>query len=315
MSKVFEVAFKLGGELTSSFKETFGQANSAMGLLAGAAAALGGVTAFGALVGQVSEMEDSLSKLSAQTGTYGAEMEELGGIAKEVFRSGYGESFDEVTQAIANVKQNMHNLDNNELQRMTSDAMIFADTFDSDINEISRAANNMMTNFGVDSTKTMDLFSTGMQRGLNFSDEMLDNISEYAPLFAEMGYSAEEYFGIMERGSKAGVYNLDYVNDVMKEFQIRAKDGSKATSDAMTTLSTETQNVWMEFLKGNGTVSDVASTVVSELQGMEDQIAANQIAVSLFGRREVVPKKNHSKSVKTKFKIMQKIILDMLIPR
>lgn len=69
----------------------------------------------------------------------------------------------------------------------------------------------------------------------------------------------------------------------MKEFQIRVKDGSKATDDAMKELSKGTQNVWKEFLKGNGTVSDVASTVVGELQGMEDQILAGQLAVSLFG--------------------------------
>jgi len=285
VSKVFDIAFKLGAELTSSFKGAFSEASSSMKFLTGAAAAVGGIGAFTAVVGQMSEMSDSLSKLSAQTGTFGADMEALEGVAKNVFRSGYGESFDEVTEALANVKQNMHNLDNGELERMTGDALMFADTFDADINEVTRAANNMMSSFGVTSTTAMDLFAAGAQRGLNFSDEMLDNVAEYAPLFGEMGYSAEEYFGILERGAKAGVYNLDYVNDVMKEFQIRSKDGSKATNEAMADLSKETQNVWKEFLKGNGTVSDVASTVVAELQGMDDQVKANQIGVGLFGTK------------------------------
>lgn len=285
MSKVFDIAFKLGAELTSSFKGAFSEASSSMKLLTGAAAAVGGIGAFTAVVGQMSEMSDSLSKLSAETGTFGTEMEALEGAAKNVFRSGYGESFDEVTEALANVKQNMHNLDNGEFERMTGDALMFVDTFDADMNEVTRAANNMMSSFGVTSTKAMDLFAAGAQRGLNFSDEMLDNVAEYAPLFGEMGYSAEEYFGILERGAKAGVYNLDYVNDVMKEFQIRSKDGSKATSDAMGDLSKETQNVWKEFLKGNGTVADVASTVVAELQGMDDQVKANQIGVGLFGTK------------------------------
>ena len=73
--------------------------------------------------------------------------------------------------------------------------------------------------------------------------------------------------------------------DVMKEFQIRVKDGSKATSDAMDQMSESTQKVWEEFLKGNGTVADVASTVVDELKTMDDQVAANQIAVGLFGTK------------------------------
>lgn len=71
----------------------------------------------------------------------------------------------------------------------------------------------------------------------------------------------------------------------MKEFQIRTKDGSKATNEAMGMLSKDAQNVWKEFLKGNGTISEVASVVVGELQGMDDQVAASQIAVALFGTK------------------------------
>lgn len=285
MAKVFEVAFQLGAELTSSFTSAFGDANSALAGLGAAAAAIGGIVGFGALATQLSDMSDALNKLEAQTGATSSEMEDLEDVATNIFRDNYGETFDDVTLAIANVKQNMHNLDNGELERMTKDALMFADTFDGDINEITRASQNMMENFGISSSKSMDMFAAGAQRGLNFSDEMLDNVAEYSPLFAQMGYSAEEYFGILERGSKAGVYNLDYVNDVMKEFQIRVKDGSKATNESMAALSKDTQKVWKEFLAGKGTVSDVASTVVAELKGMEDQVEAGNIAVGLFGTK------------------------------
>lgn len=285
MSKVFEIAFKLGGELTSSFKSAFSEASGTMKMLGGAAAALGGTAAFGAMVSQVSEMNDSLAKLSAQTGVYGEDMKELESIAKSVFKQGHGESFDDVTTALMQVKNHMHNLDAGELQRVAGDAMLLANTFDAEVNEVTRAANNMMENFGISSEKAMDLFAAGGQRGLNFSKEMFDNVAEYGPLFAEMGYSAEEYFGILERGAKAGVYNLDYVNDVMKEFQIRSKDGSKKTSDSMKLLSKDTQNVWKDFLVGKGTVSDVANKVVGELKNMDDQVLANQIGVGLFGTK------------------------------
>lgn len=285
MSKVFEIAFQLGGELTSSFKKTFGEANSAFKLAGAAAAALGGTAVFAGVATQVMDMNQSLTQLSAQTGLISEDFEGLKGTAQNLFRNNYGEDFNEVTAALANVKQNMHSLNDVDLEQFTGEAMMFTKTFDEDMNDVTRAANNMMSAFGVNAATSMDLFAAGAQRGLNFSDEMLDNVAEYAPLFGEMGYSAEEYFGILERGAQAGVYNLDYVNDVMKEFQIRAKDGSKATSDAMGALSKDTQQVWNDFLKGNGTVSDVASTVVGELKGMEDQVAANQIAVALFGTK------------------------------
>lgn len=283
--RVFDIAFKLGAELTSSFRSTFNSAGGMMKMLGGAAAALGGAAAFSKAITEVADMSQELAMLSAQTGLIGDDFEELKGTAENLFRNNYGDSFSDVTDALAIVKQNMHELNDADLEQFTGEALSFAKVFDEDINEVTRAANNMMSSFGINSATAMDLFAAGAQRGLNFSDEMLDNVAEYAPLFGEMGYSAEEYFGILERGAKAGVYNLDYVNDVMKEFQIRSKDGSKATSDAMSELSAETQNVWKEFLKGNGSVSDVASTVVAELQSMDDQVMANQIGVGLFGTK------------------------------
>ena len=252
------------------------------------AAVLGGagIAAFGAGVGKsILDMGSSLDMLQVQTGATAEQMEVYGSAAKEVFSKGYGENIDEVTNALARVKQNMRNIDDGSISKVTSNAMLLAKTFDGDVNEVTRGTNNMMEAFGISADKAFDLFTAGGQRGLNFSNEMFDNVAEYASLFGTMGYSAEEYFGILERGSKAGVYNLDYVNDVMKEFQIRAKDGSKGTSDGMGELSKGAQKVWKDFLDGKGTVSDVASKVVGELQGMDDQVKANQIGVGLFGTK------------------------------
>ena len=262
-------------------KESFKQVATAAATLA-----TGAIAGLGAAVGKTAlEMDDSFAKLQAQTGAMGGDLTALKGVAQDTFKRGYGESLQEVTNSIARVKQNMKDIGNEELADVTSNALLLANTFDSDVNEVTRGANNLMQAFGVSSDKAFDLFTAGGQRGLNFSNEMFDNVAEYASLFGTMGYSAEEYFGILERGSQNGVYNLDYINDVMKEFQIRTKDGSKKTSDAMDLMSKSTQNVWKEFLKGNGTVADVASTVVNELKGMDDQVKAGQIGVELFGTK------------------------------
>ncbi|OXS67523.1 hypothetical protein B1B04_22285 [Lysinibacillus sp. KCTC 33748] len=269
--------------------QRFGQgATKAFKTVAMGAGALGaaGVAAFGVGVGKsILDMGSSLDMLQAQTGATAEQMEVYGSAAKEVFNKGYGENIDEVTNALARVKQNMKNIDNGELSNVTSKAMLLGKTFDSDVNEVTRGTNNMMEAFGISADKAFDLFTAGGQRGLNFSNEMFDNVAEYSSLFGNMGYSAEEYFGIMERGSKAGVYNLDYVNDVMKEFQIRVKDGSKSTDETMSAMSKSTFDLWESFNRGEATVAEVASAVTAELQGMDDQVTANQLAVSLFGTK------------------------------
>ncbi|MFD4492965.1 phage tail tape measure protein [Lysinibacillus fusiformis] len=269
--------------------QRFGQGATRIFKTVGAgAAALGaaGVAAFGASVGKtVLDMGSSLDMLQAQTGATAEQMGVYGNAAKEVFSKGYGESIDEVTNALARVKQNMHNIDNGELGKVTSNAMLLAKTFDGDVNEVTRGTNNMMEAFGISADKAFDLFTAGGQRGLNFSNEMFDNVAEYSSLFGNMGYSAEEYFGIMERGAKAGVYNLDYVNDVMKEFQIRVKDGSKSTDETFSAMSKSTFDLWEAFNRGEATVADVAGAVTKELEGMDDKVEANQLAVALFGTK------------------------------
>ncbi|WP_342504200.1 phage tail tape measure protein [Lysinibacillus sp. FSL L8-0126] len=269
--------------------QRFGQgAAKAFKTVAMGAGALGaaGVAALGANVGKtILDMGSSLDMLEAQTGATASQMEVYGSAAKEVFSKGYGENIDEVTNALARVKQNMKNIDNGELSKVTSNAMLLAKTFEGDVNEVTRGTNNMMEAFGISADKAFDLFTAGGQRGLNFSNEMFDNVAEYSSLFGNMGYSAEEYFGIMERGAKAGVYNLDYVNDVMKEFQIKVKDGSKSTDETFSAMSKSTFDLWESFNKGEATVAEVASAVTAELKGMDDQVTANQLAVALFGTK------------------------------
>ena len=243
------------------------------------ATALGGAASFFA-----SEYDQAAANIKNSLGVVGLEAERLTEISKNIYHDGFGQSFEEIQRALIQTKQNIHNLDDGELEKVAKNAQLLAQTFDSDVNEVTRAASNVMNAFGISADEAFDLMARGGQRGINFSNEMFDNLAEYAPLYASMGISADEYFGILERGSKANVYNLDFINDLFKEFQVRAKDGSKATADAMGQLSGSTQQVWKDFNQGKGTVKDVHNSVINDLKGMENQVLANQLGVSLYGR-------------------------------
>ena len=76
------------------------------------------------------------------------------------------------------VTQQMGDLDQASLQNITESAFTLRDTFGYDINESVRAANAMMTQFGISGDDAMNLIATGAQNGLDFSGELLDSISE-----------------------------------------------------------------------------------------------------------------------------------------
>jgi phage-related minor tail protein len=162
-----------------------------------------------AAVAIASEFDGANAKIQNSLGVTADEAGELADSVKNVYRKGIGESQAVVTDALIKTRQNMRKLADDELELVTKKAIILGETFDSDVNEVTRAGNNLMEAFGISSDKAFDLMASGAQRGLNFSSEMFDNLAEYSNLFDDMGFTAEEYFQLLEKGSSAGVYNLD----------------------------------------------------------------------------------------------------------
>lgn len=244
------------------------------------------LTAIGAGAMMVaSQFESSTARIQNSLGVTADEASDLAKVAKDIYKRGFGESFGDIETALIQVRQNMRNLSDDELESVIIKATALGTTFDAEINEVTRAATNLMTNFGMDSSNAFDLMATGAQNGLNFSNELFDNLAEYSPLWADMGYSAEEMFGILQAGAEQGVYNFDYLNDVMKEFQIRATDGSKATTEAVAALGPEVQKVWTAFSKGEATVSQMSQVAVAELLKIDDKVKQNELGVALFGTK------------------------------
>lgn len=63
---------------------------------------------------------------------------------------------------------------------MTKDTMTIAESFDQEGNDITKSVNAMQNSFdNLSVDKSMDLITSGFQKGLNYSDEFLDSINEY----------------------------------------------------------------------------------------------------------------------------------------
>ncbi|HFK1492860.1 TPA: phage tail tape measure protein [Bacillus cereus] len=238
-----------------------------------------------AAVKVASDFDTSQRNIQSSLGLTEKGAENLGKIAKETWKDGFGQSIEEVDQSLIKVYQNMKDVPHEELEEATKSAMTLGKTFDSDINEVTRGAGQLMNQFGISSKEAFDLFAAGGQEGLNYSNEMFDNVAENAPLYKQAGFSANEMFTIMANGTRDGSYNLDYINDLVKEFGIRVQDGSKGVADAFAEMSPATQKVWDNFNKGKGTSADVFNAVLGDLGKMDDKVKANQLGVAVFGTK------------------------------
>ncbi|OSR23700.1 hypothetical protein B8A62_09790 [Listeria monocytogenes] len=244
------------------------------------------VLAIGAAsISAAGDVADSQSKITGALGTTQAQTAKLSATARSIYVDGYGESLEEVTDALTRVKLKMSDLDGKELEQATITAMNLASTFDADVNEVVRGGDGLMKNFKISSEEAFQKLAWGAQNGLNFSDELFDNISEYAPLFSQAGFSIDEMFAILDAGTQEGAYNLDYVNDLVKEFGIRIQDGSKSTTEAMGQMSGSTKKMFKEYQNGKVTAAQMFKAIGKDLKGMDDQQKATQIGTALFGTK------------------------------
>lgn len=214
-------------------------------------------------VNQATELDDAMAKFQAQTGASSNEMSKFKNIARDVWSNNFGEDISDVADMMARVKQQMQGISDVDLKDVTEDLLTLRDTFGMDENETLRGAQQLMKQFGITSQEAFDLMATGAQNGLNKSDELGDNISEYSGKFAQAGYSADEYFQLMQNGLDGGAYNLDKVNDAINEVTTRLVDGT--IEGALDSFDTKTQDVFKAWQEGRATQKDVVNAIVEDI--------------------------------------------------
>ena len=119
------------------------------------------------------------------------------------------------------------------------------------MNETLRGVNSLMKQYGMTAQEAMDYIVRGTQNGLDKTNELGDNLSEYAGKFEQAGYSASEYFQLLQNGLQGGAYNLDKVNDAINEVTTRLADGT--IGDAIDLYSQKTQSLFLAWQNGEAT--------------------------------------------------------------
>mgnify|MGYP004499595371 FL=1 len=232
-------------------------------------------------VNQATELDDAMAKFQAQTGASSDEMSKFKNIARDVWSNNFGENISDVADMMGRVKQQMQGISDVDLKNVTEDLLTLRDTFGMDENETLRGAQQLMKQFGITSQEAFDLMATGAQNGLNKSDELGDNISEYSGKFAQAGYSADEYFQLMQNGLDGGAYNLDKVNDAINEVTTRLVDGT--IEGALDSFDTKTQDVFKAWQEGRATQKDVVNAIVEDISKTTNEQEKLNKSATAFG--------------------------------
>lgn len=224
--------------------------------------------------------EQALNSLQVKTGMSTEAVSELKDEMYAIYKDNFGDSLTDVADKIALVAQNIDESDPSKIKSITENAIGLSDAFGSDFEENLRGVNGLMTNMGLTADEAFDFIAKGSQNGLDKTHELTDNLAEYSQIWSQAGFSAEEMFSILQNGLDSGAYNLDKVNDFVKEFAISLSDGRIAEN--ISSFSNESKNLFEEWKSGKATQADVFQSIISDLSNMTNQQEALTLASTVW---------------------------------
>ena len=225
-------------------------------------------------------LETAVNKFLASTGKSVDQTKELEQVLKNIHENGYGEGYSDISEKMSLVWQNLGDISNVDLQNITEQAYLLENVFGMDFSETLRGVKALMVNMGLTAEKAFDYLVVGAQSGLDKTGELADNIAEYSQIWSQAGFSAEEMFSILDNGLASGAYNLDKVNDFVKEFTISLSDGR--IEENLSSFSSDTRKLFREFQKGKATAKDVFYSVINDLENMENKQKALTLASNVW---------------------------------
>jgi phage-related minor tail protein len=282
----------IGDKIKGLIGETDGAAGS-MNLAWGgvATAALGVVAAIVQIgkevIAQARQVRISAAEMKAALGLTEAEASALKETAQSLYARGFTESVSEAMEALTVTKAYMRDLNNEDLKKITGQAVVLSKTFGVDLQSMMKSASTMMLTFDDSAQSTVDTITALLQVNPAESGEFLDALNEYANQFEEMGYTSQEFAGILASGMENGAFSIDKVGDALKELNIRAKDSSDTTKEALVSLGVTSEEQVDSFMRsiaeGGPSAKESIDLILAALGSLEDPLKQNEIGVALMG--------------------------------
>jgi phage-related minor tail protein len=180
----------------------------------------------------------------------------------------------------------MANASRTQIEGITAGAMNLAQAFNLDVSESMRAVSQLVkTGLAPDATAAMDLITVSFQKFGPQAQDVLDTVTEYSTQFRKLGIDGPQAMGLIQQGLQAGARDTDTIADALKEFSIRAIDGSKTTAEGFKAIGLNADEMAKKFAQGGPVAQQALDLVIDRLRGMKNPVDQSRAAVDLFGTK------------------------------
>jgi len=248
----------------------------------------GAAVGFGAAMVKSLNIEAGVDKLQGQLGATVKEAERYGKVAGDVYGANFGESMDQVNEAIVNVRQNIGDLGDvgsSSLQSITEDTLSLVQAFGVDLFGVTKAAGTLLrTGLAPDAQYALDLITVGLQKIPGAQEDLLDTLTEYAVQFAALGLKGDQVLAFISSAMQGGARNTDLAADALKEFNLRARDTTNTGAQAAIAELGLSSSRTAEAIAGGGAGAVAAMTeLLTRLREIPDPADRSRLATALLG--------------------------------
>lgn len=170
-----------------------------------------------------------------------------------------------------------------DLKAYRNQVQAVADTFNVDFKETLMASNSVAQQFGISANEALKVIQDGFVAGANANGEFLDTLKEYPAYLNEAGLSADEFVAIVTQTNKQGIFS-DKGIDAIKEANLRLREMTKATADALDGIGISSAQVQADLQSGAKTTFEVMQDVSEKLNELPESSQAVGTAIAdIFG--------------------------------
>lgn len=233
------------------------------------------------------ETQAAKGEVKASFGFNDAQMEQAGRAASDAYVNAWGESTTE-NMRVAGIAIQSGLLDGDataeQMQPVIEQLTIVSQLMGEEIPSVARAAGQMVKTGMVDSvTEAFDLLTVGQQSGLNISEDLLDTVTEYGTQWRKVGIDGADALGLIAQATRNGARDSDVAADAIKEFSIRAQDGSESTLKAFGTLGLNAEQMTKAFAEGGPAARQGLDTILDRMRALPPDVNRAEVAFALFG--------------------------------
>lgn len=159
-----------------------------------------------------------------------------------------------------------------------------------DFIELIQETNEIASALEITNDQALALTNALLKAG--FPIEQLDTIAEYGQQMKDIGFSAQEIQAIFEAGINTKTWNIDNLNDGVKEARIKMAEFGLEVDKSMKELlnmagmsASKFQKWGKAVAEGGENGSKAMAEMVTWLDGIENATLKNELAVKVFGTK------------------------------